>query len=193
MPTVFPEAAAFPELALLADIDEATAATAARRLGFARHTGDWRRLVTDPAIDIVDICVPSNLHREIALAAIAAGKNVYCEKPVGLSDGEASEIATAAGKAGVKSLVGYHLPAQSAGRLRAAPDQSGAIGRRCISGAPITRTTWRSPSGLHLALRSGDRRRRRRAGRSGLPHHQPRPPAGGRHRRGLRHGPHRDH
>jgi predicted dehydrogenase len=107
MPSVFPGAAAFPDLALIADIDSPTAATAARRFGFERHTGDWRRLVTDPAIEIVDICVPSQLHREIALAAIAAGKHVYCEKPVGLSGVEASEIATAASKAGVKSLVGY--------------------------------------------------------------------------------------
>src|SRR6266446_5551473 len=107
MPVVFPDASAHPVLELLAEATPELAAAAAKRLGFRRHTPDWRALVADPAIDIVDICVPSNLHREIALAAIAAGKTVYCEKPVGLNGGEASEIAAAAGRAGVKSLVGF--------------------------------------------------------------------------------------
>ena len=84
------------------------AAAAAKRLGFRRHTPDWRALVGDPAIDIVDICVPSNLHREIALAAIAAGKTVYCEKPVGINGGEATEIAAAA-RRGRQEPSGIHL------------------------------------------------------------------------------------
>jgi predicted dehydrogenase len=107
MPMVFADASAHPVLELLAEATPELAAAAARRLGFRRHTTDWRALVGDPAIDIVDICVPSNLHREIALAAIAAGKTVYCEKPVGLNGGEATEIAAAARRAGVKSLVGF--------------------------------------------------------------------------------------
>ena len=107
MLSVFPEAAAQPEFELIADMDETLAQSARERFGFKRHTADWRALVCDPAVDIVDICVPSHLHREIALTAIAAGKHVYCEKPVGLHGGEATEIAEAAEKAGVKSLVGY--------------------------------------------------------------------------------------
>jgi predicted dehydrogenase len=107
MPSVFPEAAALPRLEMVADLDEGLAASARARFGFARHSGDWRRLVEDPAVDIVDICFPSVMHREVALAAIAAGKHVYCEKPVGLSGKEAGEIAAAASRAGTKSLVGY--------------------------------------------------------------------------------------
>lgn len=107
MPVVFPEAAAFPALELACDATDSLAEKTARRFGFARSTGDWRRLVEDPAVDVVDICVPSNLHRPIALAAIANGKHLYCEKPVGLSAAEAKEIADAATKAGLKSLVGY--------------------------------------------------------------------------------------
>ncbi|MGH6718868.1 MAG: Gfo/Idh/MocA family protein [Alphaproteobacteria bacterium] len=107
MPTVFPEASAIPVLDVVCEIDERTAAAAARRLGFHRHVTDWRQLVEDPAVAVVDVCVPSHLHKRIALAAIAAGKDVYCEKPVGLSGGEASEIAQAAAGAGVRSLVGY--------------------------------------------------------------------------------------
>src|ERR1043166_7785630 len=107
MPMIFPEASAHPVLELIAEATPALAATAAKRLGFRRHTADWRSLVTDKDVDIVDICVPSNLHREMALAAIAAGRTVYCEKPVGLHGGQATEIAEAAKRAGVKSLVGF--------------------------------------------------------------------------------------
>ena len=106
-PVIFPEAAAFPVLELLAEATPELAAAGAARLGFRRHTADWRALIADPAIDIVDICVPSNLHLEMALAAIAAGTAVYCEKPVGLDGLEASEIAEAATRAGVASLVGF--------------------------------------------------------------------------------------
>lgn len=107
MISVFPEATAQPELELVSDMTDDLARSAASRFGFRRSTGDWSKLATDPAVDIVDICVPSHLHKEMALAAIAAGKHVYCEKPVGLSGAEASEIAAAAQRAGVKSLVGY--------------------------------------------------------------------------------------
>jgi len=107
MPMVFPEASAFPVLELVADMTEELAANARSRFGFSRHVADWHRLTADPSIDIVDICVPSHLHKEIALEAISNGKHIYCEKPVGLSGVEAEEIAHAANKAGVKSLVGY--------------------------------------------------------------------------------------
>src|SRR5262245_11456620 len=91
MRSVFPEASAFPALELACDVTEPLAQRAAERFGFARWTSDWRRLVDDPAVEVVDICVPSQLHKPIALAAIAAGKHVYCEKPVGLSGAEATE------------------------------------------------------------------------------------------------------
>jgi predicted dehydrogenase len=107
MPTVFPEIGAVPVLDLVAELTESLAAAAKARFGFARSTTEWRSVIEDPAIDIIDICVPSNLHRPIAEAAIAAGKLVYCEKPVGLSGAEASALADLAARRGVKSLVGY--------------------------------------------------------------------------------------
>ena len=80
---VFPEVAT-PVCEMLADRDAAHAAKSAAAMGFARSTGDWRELVADPAVDVVDICSPNYLHREMALAAIAAGKHVWCEKPLAL-------------------------------------------------------------------------------------------------------------
>ncbi|MBL8833549.1 MAG: Gfo/Idh/MocA family oxidoreductase, partial [Rhodospirillales bacterium] len=65
--------ALFPDLprvrlACLADVDAGVAAKAAARYGFAASTGDWRRLVADPAIDIVAIATPNHLHRDMAIA-----------------------------------------------------------------------------------------------------------------------------
>ena len=99
-----------PVLELVADVNETRAEAARRALGFRRGTGDWRMLITDPAVDIVDVCTPNHLHREMVLAALAAGKHVYCEKPLALVASEAAEMAAAADRAGVTHLVGFNFP-----------------------------------------------------------------------------------
>jgi len=99
-----------PVLELVADVNETRAEVARRSLGFRRGTGDWRTLITDPAVDIVDVCTPNHLHREMVLAALAAGKHVYCEKPLALVAPEAAEMAAAADRAGVTHLVGFNFP-----------------------------------------------------------------------------------
>ena len=67
---------------MLADVDGGRAERASRAFGFRRSTTEWRDLVRDPAIDVIDITTPTLLHEEMALAAIAAGKHVACEKPL---------------------------------------------------------------------------------------------------------------
>lgn len=96
------------ELHTVADRDEALAAAAARTLGFARSSGDWRSLVADPEIDVIDITAPNAFHREMALAAIAAGKHVYCEKPLAPTAAEAREMADAAAAAKIRTQVGFN-------------------------------------------------------------------------------------
>ncbi len=101
-------------LALLCDTPETQAEARAEQFGFDRATGDWRALVTDPEVDIVSITTPNGLHREMALAALAAGKHVWCEKPMALTLAGAEEMAAAAEAAGTVTLVGYnyiHNPA----------------------------------------------------------------------------------
>ncbi|PWC37718.1 Gfo/Idh/MocA family oxidoreductase [Azospirillum sp. TSO35-2] len=97
-----------PVLDLLSDRDAATAAQAAAALGFRRHTGDWRALVADPAVDVVAIATPNRLHAPIALAAIAAGKHVYCEKPLATTLADARAMMAAAEARGVVTLVGFN-------------------------------------------------------------------------------------
>jgi predicted dehydrogenase len=96
-----------PVLEMIADIDDRTAAAAAKTLGYARSTGHWQALVADPAVDLVDITTPNELHKPIALAAIALGKPVYSEKPLAVNAAEAKEMADAADRAGIKTFVGF--------------------------------------------------------------------------------------
>jgi predicted dehydrogenase len=97
-----------PVLEMMAEIDERTAKRAAARLGFRRSTGDWRKLVNDPAVHVVDITTPTAQHREIAIAAFAAGKHVYCEKPLAVTAAEARGLAARAAKTGVVTMVGFN-------------------------------------------------------------------------------------
>ena len=86
----------------------------ADQFGFAAATSDWRAVIADPAVDLVSITTPNALHRDMALAAIAAGKAVHCEKPLALTLADAQTMAKAAEAAGVATLVGYnyvHNPA----------------------------------------------------------------------------------
>ncbi len=96
------------DLAILADADAALADRASRALGFRRSSGNWRDLLGDPEIDIIDITTPNTLHREMALAAIAAGKHVYCEKPLAPTAAEAKDMADAAAAAGLATQVGFN-------------------------------------------------------------------------------------
>lgn len=97
-----------PHLELLADISQEAAEAAASRFGFARATGDWQALVADPAVDVVDITAPNKLHAPIALAALALGKPVYCEKPLAPTAEDAFAMVQAAERAGVVTQVGFN-------------------------------------------------------------------------------------
>jgi len=105
--TVFPDTGT-PELSCLVDADGAQAERMARAWGFAQHSGNWQSVCEDPDIDVIDICAPNHLHKDMALAAAAAGKHIYCEKPLGLSGAEALQICEAAEAAGVRTAVGFN-------------------------------------------------------------------------------------
>ncbi|EYD76936.1 Myo-inositol 2-dehydrogenase 2 [Rubellimicrobium mesophilum DSM 19309] len=96
------------ELHTLADANPELARTAAEALGFARATADWRAMVASPEIDVVHVTAPNALHKEMALAAIAAGKHVHCEKPLAPRAQDAREMAEAAEARGVKTQMGFN-------------------------------------------------------------------------------------
>lgn len=104
------------------------AADAARRFGFARSTGDWRALVADPDIDVVAIATPTHFHKEMAMAAIAAGKHVLCEKPLAANAETAAQMDAAARQAGVVAMVGFNYMRTPATELAREMIAAGEIG-----------------------------------------------------------------
>ena len=117
-----------PELRVLADVDEATARRSADALGFPRSTGDWRELAGDPEVGIVAITAPNALHAEIALAAIAAGKSVYCEKPLSVDIPSARAMCDAAAAAKTCTMVGFNYLKNPMVKLAREIVTSGEIG-----------------------------------------------------------------
>lgn len=80
--------------------NEAGVRAAAEKLGWAHVQTDWRRVVENPEIDIIDISTPGDSHAEIAIAAAEAGKIVFCEKPIGNTLAEAESMVAAVRKGG---------------------------------------------------------------------------------------------
>ncbi len=108
-------------------------AEAAARWEWPEHTVDWREAVERDDIDAIDICTPGDTHAEIALAALAAGKHVLCEKPLANTVAEAQEMTDAAAR-GIRSLrrrghVRLQLPPHARARPRP-PAHRGGTRRR---------------------------------------------------------------
>ncbi|MFG1678106.1 Gfo/Idh/MocA family protein [Micromonospora sp. NPDC049282] len=120
-------------MSLVCGRDEPKVAEAADRLGWDGYTTDWRRLVESDEIDVVDICTPGDSHREIALAALAAGKHVLCEKPLANTVAEAREMTAAAARAresGARAMCGFNyrrVPAVALMRQLVADGRLGEI------------------------------------------------------------------
>lgn len=95
-------------LAALADADAQRGEHCAGAWGFARAHRDWQDLIADPRVNLVAITTPNHLHFPMAMAALAAGKAVYCEKPLTVSVEQARQMHHAAQAAGVVTRVGYN-------------------------------------------------------------------------------------
>jgi predicted dehydrogenase len=96
-----------PRVTILADRDLPTATAAAASLGIARASGDWRETIADASIDMVAIATPNLLHAPIAIAALQAGKAVYCEKPLATTIAESEAMVAAAAATGLPTAVGF--------------------------------------------------------------------------------------
>ncbi|MFG3094122.1 Gfo/Idh/MocA family protein [Streptomyces sp. NPDC048202] len=100
-----------PVLSVLCGRDDAAVRAAAEQHGWAATETDWRALIARDDVDLVDICTPGDSHAEIALAALAAGKHVLCEKPLANTVEEAEAMAAAAEEAyerGQLAMVGFN-------------------------------------------------------------------------------------
>ena len=104
----FSASAIRPRLIICADDVEERGRQAEEQFGFSRHTTDWHQVISDPEVEVVNIAAPNNMHLEMVLEAAAAGKHIFCEKPIGRNPEETAEIEYAARKANVFSFVGYN-------------------------------------------------------------------------------------
>lgn len=121
-----------PRLEMVAASSPASAERYARAYGVARAARDWRDLVSDPRVEAVVIATPQALHREIAEAALALGKPVFCEKPLGASLEDALAMTAAAEAAGVPTMVGFNY-------VRTPATQ---YARRLVAEGAIGQVTW---------------------------------------------------
>lgn len=126
----FPSLGVEPRLVIAADQTPERALDARDRLGYAEATTDWREVLAHPDVDAVSITTPNFMHREMALAAAAAGKHFWGEKPLGRFPWETAEIAVAAERAGVMTTVGFnyrHAPVVQHARNLIARGELGEI------------------------------------------------------------------
>jgi predicted dehydrogenase len=125
----------------------------AAEFGFRRGTADWRDLVADSKVEAVVIAGPQSVHRDIALAALAGGKPVLCEKPLGASLADSRAMAAAAEKSGAVNMTGFNYIRTPASRLAREIVSGGEIGEITFLQAehtedfladPAAPSTWRT-------------------------------------------------
>jgi predicted dehydrogenase len=96
------------KLYTVADILEDNAAKFTRRYGYDRYTSDWKKLVNDPEVNLVDICVDNRLHHEIVMQAASRGKNIICEKPLAINLRQAKEMMEVVEEKKLGNMINYN-------------------------------------------------------------------------------------
>jgi len=92
----------------ITDVNAANSQAVASELGIEKIYDDYRQMLADPEIDAVMICSSTDTHADIAVEAAAAGKHIFCEKPVDLTPEKVYAVIEAVQKAGVKLQVGFN-------------------------------------------------------------------------------------
>ncbi|WP_019636808.1 Gfo/Idh/MocA family protein [Paenibacillus fonticola] len=128
LPMFFPEALK-PEMSVLCGRNQEAVAEAAAQFGWSETVTDWKELIARDDIDLIDINAPSDAHKEIALAAVKAGKHIFCEKPLALTLSDAREMLQAAEEAKVAHMVGFNYRFSPAVKLVKKLVESGRLGK----------------------------------------------------------------
>ena len=108
MPIFFHPPPAEPELVAICGRDEEKVSEAADRYGYKKYYTDWRKVINDDQVELVDNGLPNNMHEEPCIEAAEKGKIVFCEKPLGRNSKEAERMYRATKKAHVKNMVGFN-------------------------------------------------------------------------------------
>lgn len=117
-----------PRLVCVCETDSARLKDAQFRFGWERGTDDWRALIADPEIDLIDNVAPNNVHVEPMIAAAKAGKHLYCEKPLAPTAEQTFEMWKAADQAGVIHMCAFNYRFFPALQLARRMIQSGDLG-----------------------------------------------------------------
>ena len=107
-PMLFSDLPYEADLVVCADDAPGRREQAAKGFGFGATTPDWRQAIDRADVDVVAICAPNMLHEEVATAAAALGKHVFCEKPVGGTPEQTVRAERACRRAGIITGVGYN-------------------------------------------------------------------------------------
>ena len=126
----FPELPARVELATLCGRNVKAVEAARETFGWQSAETDWRKVIADPSIDIIDIVTPNDTHCEMAIAAAKAGKAVICEKPLARTLQEAEQMAAAVKKARVVNMVCHNYRRIPAVALAKQMIENGELGER---------------------------------------------------------------
>lgn len=124
----YPDCAGVARLVIAADESQHRAREAVDELGYETWTTDWRAVIEHPDVEAVSVTVPNDLHADVALAAAAAGKHIWIEKPVGRLPEQTAEIAAGIEAAGVRSIVGFNYRQAPAVQHAKRLIDSGALG-----------------------------------------------------------------
>jgi predicted dehydrogenase len=122
-----------PAMTALCGRDAGAVAAAAARMGWSSTETDWKDMITRNDVHLVDVCTPGDVHAEIAIAALEAGKHVLCEKPLANTVAEAEAMVAAAESAarrGVRSMVAFNyrrVPALALARRIVAEGRLGTV------------------------------------------------------------------
>jgi len=120
---------AIPELTAIAGRNAAAVEEAARRFGYRKAYTDWRALVEDPNVHLLDNVGPNNLHAAPSILAAQLGKHVLCEKPLARNAAEAKAMWDAVEQAGVKHMTAFNYRFVPAVRMIRELIDQGALGR----------------------------------------------------------------
>ena len=96
------------KLHTIVDIQKESVKAAAEKYGFKEWSTDYNKVIETDEIDIVDICVNNNLHKDIAVKAAEAGKHIICEKPLSTNSIEGKEMCQAVEKNNVKNMINFN-------------------------------------------------------------------------------------
>ncbi|MDQ0204159.1 Gfo/Idh/MocA family protein [Pectinatus haikarae] len=126
---IYEEDTGIPVFEIVSDVNEEKLKTVQKKFGYKRYTADWRNLVSDPDVDLVDIATPNSMHYEMARTALENGKHVFCEKPLTLSWEQSEQLSALAQEKGVVNYVAFNNLMNPANQYVKELVQTGKLGK----------------------------------------------------------------